>query len=156
MSTSVLPAAAVSANTATLTEALAAASISSSPSPPSEPKELSSVEEGEYEDGEIREDDEDDEGEDVDDGRVKTVFDDANRFNVKVRFRTVSHVYWRGSGAKSARFMVAPAVFTMDAILRLSTVKTAPQNSVVNTCNPANRSWYVEDSFLTQPFYSGH
>lgn len=39
--------------------------------------------EGELEDGEIREGDENGE-EEADDGRVKTVFDDASRFNVKV------------------------------------------------------------------------
>jgi len=78
-----LPPAAVQANTAALTQAMSAASISSTPSPKSEPAELAaqSKDEGddeELEDGEIREEDEEE-----DDGRVKTVFDDAGRFNVK-------------------------------------------------------------------------
>lgn len=83
---STLPPAAEKANVNTLTEALAATSLSASPSPSSEPKELngndqenkSVQEQGELEDGEIREDEEED------DGRVKTVFDDADKFNVKV------------------------------------------------------------------------
>lgn len=37
------------------------------------------------EDGEIKEGGDDEEDEAEDDGRVKTVFDDARRFNVKVR-----------------------------------------------------------------------
>jgi len=76
-----LPPAVEEANATTLTQAMSAASISSSPSPSSEPAELSSQrndDDGELEDGEIREEDEED------DGRVKTVFDDAGRYNVKV------------------------------------------------------------------------
>ncbi|KAK4685735.1 translation initiation factor 4E, partial [Tremellales sp. Uapishka_1] len=69
--TTTLPASAAQANEATLTEALSNASLSSSPTP-SEPKEL------ELEEGEIKE-----EVEEEDDGKVKTVFDDASKFNVK-------------------------------------------------------------------------
>ena len=91
--TTTLPAPAVAANATALTDAFAAASISSSPSPESEPKSLDgtkgeSEDRVELEDGEIREAHENGNGglSDVeeDDGRVKTVFDDANRFNVKV------------------------------------------------------------------------
>ncbi len=81
---STLPPNAEKANANTLADALAATSISSSPSPPSEPKELSNKAEDDLEDGEIREEDEDAE---EDDGKVKTVFDSAKRFNVKVRSR---------------------------------------------------------------------
>ncbi|KAK1923172.1 putative cap binding protein [Papiliotrema laurentii] len=71
-----LPAGAEKANANTLADALAATSISSSPSPPAAPKENGNgKEEGELEDGEIREEE--------DDGKVKTVFDDADKFNVK-------------------------------------------------------------------------
>lgn len=80
--TSSLPPAAAEAATAALTEAMAAASIA-----PAEPSASASAskpangghgEPSDLEDGEIREDAEED------DGRVKTVFDDAARFNVKV------------------------------------------------------------------------
>ncbi|WWC72712.1 uncharacterized protein I206_106676 [Kwoniella pini CBS 10737] len=68
-----LPPQAATANANALADALAAASISSSSSPkPEEDKD------DDLEDGEIR-DDEDEE----DDGKVKTVFDDASKFNVK-------------------------------------------------------------------------
>lgn len=83
--TTTLPAAAASANANTLSDALAAASISSSPSPQSEPKSLDGAADVSLEEGEILEVDEEDEGDEVDEGRVKTVFDNANRYNVKVR-----------------------------------------------------------------------
>ncbi len=91
MSTIALPAAAATANASTLSDALTAASISSSPSPQSEPKSLDGNPDESLEDGEIREEDENqiEEEEEEDDGRVKTVFDDANRFNVKVVFDQV-------------------------------------------------------------------
>ncbi|WRT70841.1 uncharacterized protein IL334_007840 [Kwoniella shivajii] len=73
MSTATLPPQAETANANTLSDALAAASISSSSSPKPE---------DDLEDGEIRDNDDQDE-EHEDDGKVKTVFDDASRFNVK-------------------------------------------------------------------------
>ena len=86
MATATLPPAAEKANANTLSDALAAASLSDTPSPSSEPKELSGndnenkdvKDQADLEDGEIREEDEED------DGRVKTVFDSAKKFNVKV------------------------------------------------------------------------
>jgi hypothetical protein len=67
------------ANANTLSDALAAASLHSSPStPPSE--ELKEPAGEDLEDGEIVEEEEED------DGRVKTVFDSASKFNVKVSF----------------------------------------------------------------------
>ena len=62
-----LPPSAATANSKTLDEAMAEVKIGNGGA------------EGELEDGEIREED--------DDGSVKTVFDDAKRFNVKVRPR---------------------------------------------------------------------
>lgn len=86
MSSTTLPPQSSSVVDETLNKAMKEASIKSSPSP-STPQELESLE-----DGEIREvhDDEDEDEEDEgagaeeDDGRVKTVFDDARKFNVKV------------------------------------------------------------------------
>jgi hypothetical protein len=88
---STLPANAQKVNASTLADALAATSLSSSPS--SEAKEIngnanetdSIKEEGELEDGEIKEDEEDD-------GTVKTVFDNADKFNVKVSLRCICAV----------------------------------------------------------------
>ncbi|WVQ86117.1 hypothetical protein IAT38_008285 [Cryptococcus sp. DSM 104549] len=74
MSITAIPPAAVTANANTLNNALAAVSISSSPSPSSKTKELPKEQ---LEDGEIQE------NEVADDGKVKTVFDDASKFNVK-------------------------------------------------------------------------
>jgi hypothetical protein len=73
-----------------------AASISSSPSPNSEPVDL--PEDESLEDGEIREE--------ADDGKVKTVFDDASKFNVKVRTRS-----------RRMLMGLAPSVFKLDAVL---------------------------------------
>ncbi len=85
MSSTTLPPAAAAANASTLSDALAAAHISSEPSTPS-PKIQEEGSTGvqtngdkhgdDLEDGEIREEDEED------DGKVKTVFDDAAKFNV--------------------------------------------------------------------------
>ncbi|GFZ51359.1 hypothetical protein JCM24511_09120 [Saitozyma sp. JCM 24511] len=79
--TSSLPPAAAEAATAALTEAMAAASIApaepSASASASKPANGGDGEPSDLEDGEIREDVEED------DGRVKTVFDDAARFNVK-------------------------------------------------------------------------
>lgn len=77
---STLPANAQKTNANTLAEALADTSLSS---PSSEAKELNAQEnrntqEEELEDGEIKDDEEED------DGTVKTVFDNASKFNVKV------------------------------------------------------------------------
>lgn len=66
---STLPAPVAATNVAVLTEALAAANLS--------PKK----EDGELEEGEIAEGDAENK---EDDGKVKTVFDDAANFNVKV------------------------------------------------------------------------
>lgn len=104
--TSTLPPAAEKANANTLSEALAATSLSTPASPSSDAKELNGDgdddKSGELEDGEIREDEEED------DGRVKTVFDDADKFNVKV-----------GSGRSEMGFAdePAPIVFQLDIIL---------------------------------------
>jgi translation initiation factor 4E len=81
MSTSTLPPAAATANETALSEALAAAHISDSPDTtakdlPEEDKK------DELEEGEIKEEE--------DDGSPKTVFDDARRFNLKVRADDVS------------------------------------------------------------------
>ncbi|OCF35893.1 translation initiation factor 4E [Kwoniella heveanensis BCC8398] len=72
--TATIPPQAAQANDAALSEALEAAHIS----PPKQQQENGSAE---LEDGEIRED-ENGEGDEGDDG-VKTVFDDASKFNVK-------------------------------------------------------------------------
>jgi translation initiation factor 4E len=96
MSTATLPPAAAQANAQTLTQAMKAASISSSPSPNSEPVDL--PEDESLEDGEIREE--------ADDGKVKTVFDDASKFNVKVRTRS-----------RRMLMGLAPSVFKLDAVL---------------------------------------
>lgn len=75
-----VPPQAASANTKALTEAMAAASISS-PKPNGDAD--ASGHTSDLEDGEIR-DGADEDAEAEDDGSVKTVFDDARRFNVKV------------------------------------------------------------------------
>jgi translation initiation factor 4E len=90
MSTTALPAVASSAQTTTLDKAMADASIQSSPAS-SEPKELAASG-SELEDGEIRDGDNDAEDEE-DNGRVKTVFDDARKFNVKVRRAFGKHIH---------------------------------------------------------------
>lgn len=78
---STLPPATANAVTKTLNEAMAAASINSSPASSTKPLDdtASSLEDGEIRDEDSRTDEEED------DGRVKTVFDDSRRFNVKVR-----------------------------------------------------------------------
>ena len=78
MATASLPPAAAAANANTLADALAAASITDSPSA-SEPKESSGSDKPkeDLEEGEIRDEEEVE-------GKVKTVFDDADKFNVKV------------------------------------------------------------------------
>jgi translation initiation factor 4E len=86
MSTTALPPQSSSVVDETLNKAMKEASIKSSPSP-SEPKSLSpSLEDGEIRevDGDDSEDNEDGGDAEEDDGRVKTVFDDARKFNVKV------------------------------------------------------------------------
>lgn len=109
MATSALSPAAAKANEKTLSEALAATSISS-------PKEdgAKSVNGDEpngedLEDGEIKEDEEDD-------GKVKTVFDDADKFNVKV-----GHL--RPENRETLlKLSSAPIVCQLDSILRFSSI----------------------------------
>lgn len=75
-STSELPPQAQAANLKTLTQAMGETKITDDSSKPDGEK----VEDGEpLEDGEIREDEEE-----VDDGKPKTVFDSAKKFNLKV------------------------------------------------------------------------
>lgn len=74
-----LPAAAQAANINTLTDALADAHISDD-----KPSDEKNTEGDSLEDGEIRDDDDDDDEDEVDDGKPKTVFDSAKKFNLKV------------------------------------------------------------------------
>lgn len=111
--TTEIPPSASQAAAATLTQAMAETSItdnnaspaSSSPAP-SEPKELRPQSDGDdgsdLEEGEIRDDDEED------DGRVKTVFDDSRRFNVKVGISDTA-LSERGPG-HLACFLVEPVL----------------------------------------------
>jgi translation initiation factor 4E len=114
MANSTLPPAAEKANANTLSDALAAASLSDTPSPSSEPKELNGndadskdvKDQADLEDGEIREEDEED------DGKVKTVFDSAKKFNVKVGLNTVALVRGISGTIKdtSRRFWTCPSL----------------------------------------------
>jgi hypothetical protein len=105
---------AVQANMNTLTQAMSAASVSSSPSgSEAELKE-------ELEDGEIREDD----------GTVKTVFDDAGRFNVKV-------------GGVVTPLTTAPFMFDLDTVLRLAAVQATTKDTAVYPCDSIPHTWWV-------------
>jgi hypothetical protein len=100
--TTALPPAAAAAATAALTEAMAAASISSTSLSEPEVQSIAAdpaategenkADEAELEDGEIREEE--------DDGRVRTVFDDVTRFNVKVGFRRIRGDGWSARGPR--------------------------------------------------------
>ena len=104
-----VPESVTAANASTLSTALAATSISSSPES-SEPKELEKKENGDLEEGEIREEEEEEEEEEEDDGKVKTVFDSKDRFNVKVSCCSVGKLLL-------ADTFSAPLVCLLDLVL---------------------------------------
>lgn len=114
-STSELPPQAQAANLKTLTQAMGETKITDESKATDEPKadgeKSDKVEEGEsLEDGEIREDEEEEE---EDDGKPKTVFDSAKKFNLKVSISG-----WEVTLVFAALLTpIAPSIHALDTLL---------------------------------------
>lgn len=104
-STSELPSQAQAANLKTLTQAMGETKITDD----STKADSEKADEGEsLEDGEIREDEE----EEVDDGKPKTVFDSAKKFNLKV-----GPYDWKKVCLVATLMLVAPSIHALDVVL---------------------------------------